>query len=169
MCSSPADTRLPWVELAQVNVALMRAPLDDPVMAGFAHAFDAVAQLAERSPGFVWRLPSGHEVVGDPDGQHVVNVSVWRTYRGLHEFVYRSVHGRMLLRRKEWFLPTRQPATALWWLPDGTRPMLEEALARLRHLRAYGPSPRAFSLLRQFNPGGRPILRRRKLPDSTRR
>jgi hypothetical protein len=147
------------VELAQVNVALMRAPLDDPVMAGFAHAFDAVARLAEESPGFVWRLPTGHEVVTDADGQQVVNVSVWQTYRNLHGFVYRSVHGRMLLRRQQWFLPTRQPSTALWWLPDGSRPSVEQALARLRHLRTYGPTPLAFSLLRQFTPEGRPVRR----------
>lgn len=53
-------------ELAQVNVAVPRAPLDDPVMAGFANAFDAVARLAEAAPGFVWRLGagSGHVVLG---------------------------------------------------------------------------------------------------------
>lgn len=150
-------------ELAQVNVAAMRAPLDDPSMAGFALAFDPVAQLADESPGFVWRLRSatGHAVVSSVDGpDQVVNLSVWRDYPSLHEFVYRSPHGRVLLHRDRWFLPTRQPSTALWWVPAGTRPSTEQALARLRHLRTYGPSPRAFSLLHQFTAEGRPIRRR---------
>lgn len=148
-------------ELAQVNVAIMRAPLDHPSMAGFAAAFDRVARLAERSPGFVWRLPSGHAVAPDEDGaDQVVNVSVWRDYQSFHQFVYRSAHGQLLLRRSHWFLPTRQPSTALWWINAGERPTVEETLARLRHLRTYGPSPRAFSLLRQFTGEGQPIHRR---------
>lgn len=152
-------------ELAQVNVAIMRAPLDDPSMTGFTTAFDAIARLAEQSPGFVWRMPSGHAVAPDEDGaDQVVNVSSWRDYQCLHQFVYRSNHGQLLLRRQRWFLPTRQPSTALWWLPAGERPSLDQALARLRYLRTYGPSPRAFSLLRQFTEAGHPIQRRTNRP-----
>jgi hypothetical protein len=154
------------VLLAQVNVAVPRAPLDDPAMAGFAMAFDAVARLAETAPGFVWRLGagSGHAVVtGAAAGgaDLVVNVSVWRDYRSLHEFAYRSVHGQFLLRRRRWFAAGPQPSTALWWVADGDRPGLEPALARLRFLRAHGPSPQAFSLLRQFTEDGRPLRRGR--------
>ncbi|WP_158226811.1 DUF3291 domain-containing protein [Amycolatopsis vastitatis] len=151
-------------ELAQVNVAVPRAPLDDPVMSGFANAFDAVARLAEAAPGFVWRLDagSGHAIVASDGGAGlVVNVSVWRDYRSLHEFVYRSAHGRALLRRREWFARTPQPSTALWWVPDGGRPGVEQALARLRYLRDHGPSPQAFSLLCRFTADGRPLGRRR--------
>ena len=41
--------------LAEANVARLRAPLDDPTMAGLVRALDDVNWLAERSPGFVWR------------------------------------------------------------------------------------------------------------------
>ncbi|MGH3913589.1 MAG: DUF3291 domain-containing protein [Pseudonocardiaceae bacterium] len=144
-------------ELAQVNVAVMRAPLSDPSMAAFVAAFDPVARLAEESPGFVWHLrsTSGHTVVTGENGiDQVVNLSVWRNYENLHEFIYRSNHGQLLLRRKRWFLSMPQPSTALWWVPAGERPRLDQALARLRHLRIYGPSPRAFSLLRRFTADG---------------
>lgn len=150
-------------ELAQVNVAIMRAPLRDPSMAGFAAAFDPIVRLAEGSAGFVWRLraPSGHAVIVGADGvDEVVNLSVWRDYRCLHEFVYRSAHGQLVARRDRWFHPTPQPSTALWWVRAGERPDIEQALARLRHLRNYGPAPRAFSLRRQFTPDGQPIRRR---------
>lgn len=76
-------------ELAQVNLAVMRAPLHEPLMAGFVAAFDPVARLAEQSPGFVWRLRSaaGHAtVLSDGGAEQAVNLSVWRDYPSLHEF-----------------------------------------------------------------------------------
>ena len=42
--------------LAQVNVARMRATLDDPLMAGFVAGLGPVNALADAAPGFVWRL-----------------------------------------------------------------------------------------------------------------
>jgi heme-degrading monooxygenase HmoA len=149
---TPVQNRCVY-ELAQVNVAIMRAPLHEPSMAGFVAAFDAVARMAEESAGFVWRLraETGHAVV---DENQVVNVSVWRDYRSLHEFVYRSPHGRFVLRRTTWFTKAQQPSTALWWVPAGDRPDLGQALARLRHLRAHGPSSRAFTLRQRFTPDG---------------
>ena len=148
-------------ELAQVNVSVARAPLDDPTMRGFVFAFNGTADLAARSPGFVWHLRTEPgEETQTRDGQLlVVNVSVWRDYASLHEFVYRSTHGQLLLRRQKWFLPTPQPSTALWWVSAGTRPTTEEALGRLDHLRAHGPSPVAFSLRRQFDASGRALRR----------
>jgi hypothetical protein len=150
-------------ELAQVNVAVMRAPVTSPSMAGFVFAFDAVARLADSSPGLVWRSisESGHAtVVGDGGVDQMVNLSVWRDYRSMHQFVYRSGHGQVLFRRRDWFGPTPQPSTALWWVHVGERPTIDEALAQLGFLRRHGSSPRAFSLLRQFDAGGRPAPRR---------
>ena len=83
---------------------------------------------------------------------------MWRDYRSLHEFVYRSAH--QLLRRRPVLGSTRQPSTALWWVPDGGRPDVGHALARLRFLQDQGP-PAAFSLLRQFTVDGRPLRRGR--------
>ncbi len=42
--------------IAQVNIALMRGALDDPIMAEFVSLLDEINALADRSPGFVWRL-----------------------------------------------------------------------------------------------------------------
>jgi len=150
-------------QLAQVNVAVQRASLRHRTMAGFVAAYDPVSRLAAESPGFVWQLRSdtGHTVVDDDGRQLVVNVTVWRDYPSLHEFVYSGLHGQVLLRRGDWFLSTPQPSTALWWLPDGERPTAEQALARLRHLREHGPTPQAFSLTRQFTAEGRPVSRGR--------
>ena len=139
-------------QLAQVNVSRMKAAVDSPTMRGFVAAADPTFRLAESSPGFVWRLTGERGNVHVHAGNLVVNLSVWRSYEDLHAFVYRSVHGGLVRRRSEWFLPTPSPSTALWWVADGERPTVDEALRRLALLRQYGPSPQAFSLRRRFPP-----------------
>ena len=42
--------------IAQINIARMLAPIDDPIMADFVAQLPAINALAEESPGFVWRL-----------------------------------------------------------------------------------------------------------------
>ena len=51
------------MQLAQVNVARMRAGLDSAEMHDFVAAVDPVYRLADASPGLVWRLRSrdGHQ------------------------------------------------------------------------------------------------------------
>jgi hypothetical protein len=150
-------------QLAQVNLARMRAELNSPELGAFLAAVDPIGRLAQQSPGFVWRLRTahGHGVVTrhHDDGLAIVNVSVWQSYEALHAFTYRSPHGALIRRRAEWFLPTRQPSTALWWVQAGHRPDVDDALRHLAVLRRYGPSARAFSLRHRFQPDGRPVRR----------
>ena len=149
--------------LAQANVARQRGALDDPVMAEFVAALEPVNRLAEGNPGFLWRHRSaaGHGATSLRDGAAliIVNLSVWESYEALHAFVYRSLHGGYVRRRARWFEPIRQPSTVLWWVEDGDWPTVDEALRRLRHLQAHGPSPAAFTLRRRFGPDGRPERR----------
>ena len=61
----PSGPYAPHVsQLAQANVAALRAPLDDPAMRDFVAALGPVHRLAEGSDGFVWRLRTdgGHGV-----------------------------------------------------------------------------------------------------------
>ncbi len=43
-------------DLAQVNVALPREPLDSTLLADFVAALAPINALADATPGFVWRL-----------------------------------------------------------------------------------------------------------------
>jgi hypothetical protein len=147
------------VRLAQVNVTRLRYPVDDPRMAEFASAVDELNALAERTPGFVWRHPDGHvggaELLGDP--LIIVNLSVWVDYPALHGYAYRGRHGHFVTRRALWSVPLTGPHTALWWVPDDRRPTPEQAVARLTHLRRYGPTPKAFTVRVRFGPAGEPV------------
>jgi uncharacterized protein DUF3291 len=124
----------------------------------FVRAVDRINRLAAQAPGFVWLHENEHEdhfnQVGD-DPLTFFNLSVWESYERLHAYVYRSAHAGFVRRRYEWFERVEGPATALWWVPAGHEPSPDEALARLRHLRTYGPSPRAFTVRRRFTPDGR--------------
>jgi hypothetical protein len=44
--------------IAQINIARMLAPIDDPLMRDFVAQLPPINALAEQSPGFVWRLQS---------------------------------------------------------------------------------------------------------------
>jgi hypothetical protein len=53
-------------ELAQLNIALMKEPLESPRMADFVANLERINALAESSPGFVWRLPPDAAQPGAP-------------------------------------------------------------------------------------------------------
>jgi hypothetical protein len=151
-------------QLAQINVARLRYPIDAPELREFTAALTRVNTLAERAPGFVWRYPtdfghlSGTDLLDDP--LVVINLSVWQSYECLHTFTYHSTHGHFVRRRAEWFSRMAPPTTALWWVSPHRQPTPDEAVARLRHLRRYGPTADAFTVRRRFTPEGHPEARR---------
>ena len=132
--------------LAQINVARLAAPIDSPRLAPFVAALDEVNALADRSPGFIWRLVGeGNDATSlrpFPDPDVIVNMSVWTSQDALSAFVYRSDHAPFLRRRREWFASLEGgAAVGLWPVPVDHRPTLGEARARLDHLWAFGPTP----------------------------
>ena len=142
-------------ELAQLNVALMKEPLESPRMSDFVANLDRINALAESSPGFVWRLKSdeGNATAFRPMGDDtLINVSVWKDVESLNKYVYRSAHVEIMRRRKEWFERMREAWVVLWWVPKGHRPPVSEAIAKLELLRAIGPSKDAFTFRRAFLP-----------------
>lgn len=142
-------------ELAQLNVAVMKEPLDSPRMADFVANLDRINALAESSPGFVWRLQTdeGDATALRPLGDDtIVNMSVWRDVAALHDYVYRSAHIEIMRRRKEWFERMTQAYTVLWWVRRGHRPSVIEAIERLNLLREHGPSAAAFTFRHAFPP-----------------
>lgn len=142
-------------ELAQVNIARMLAPLDDPLMKDFVDNLDEVNAAAEASDGFVWRLldEAGDNATGlrfYGDEWLIVNMSVWSDAESLKDFVYGSMHRPFLKRRREWFERLAEAVTALWWVPAGERPTVAEAERRLTLLREQGPTAEAFTLKEPF-------------------
>jgi heme-degrading monooxygenase HmoA len=144
----------PHHELAQVNVARLRAPLDTPQLADFVANLEPVNALADAAPGFVWRLQTedgnATAVRVLDDDMLIVNMSVWRSLEALSAFVYGGGHREVMRRRREWFERLADAHVALWWVEVGTRPTVAEAERRLVQLRTHGPTREAFTFRTPF-------------------
>jgi hypothetical protein len=144
-------------ELAQLNIAAMREPLESPSMSDFVANLDRINALAEASAGFVWRLSDAYDNAttrrhfGDTT---LVNMSVWKDVTSLSDYVHKSAHVEILRRKREWFERMTEAYVVLWWVPAGHRPTLDEARERLDLLRREGPGPAAFTFASRFDPPG---------------
>ena len=142
-------------QLAQINIARMRAPLTDPLMDAFVAHLKPINALADGSPGFVWRFQTadGDATAERPydDDRIIINFSIWDSLDALREFVYRTAHAGIMKRRREWFEHLTDAYVALWWVPRDHRPAVADAIARIEHLKRHGPSPKAFTF-REFYP-----------------
>ena len=137
------------MHLAEINIGRVLGGPDDPRMKDFYENLARVNALAERMPGFVWRLKDeqgdsamGLHWPGDPT--MAVNMSVWETPEDLGKFVFQTVHRTIYARKHEFFEMPKENTVAMWWIEAGHIPTLAEAKARLDHLNAHGPSAFAF-------------------------
>ncbi|MBY4894733.1 DUF3291 domain-containing protein [Rhodobacteraceae bacterium N5(2021)] len=135
-------------QLAEVNIARLKAPAGDPLVAPFIDALERVNTIAERIDGFIWRYTddSGNatdtQVATDP--LVIFNASTWRDAQALETFVWGTIHKQFYHRRAEWFEALGSMHFAMWWVPPGTYVTPADAMARLAHLDAHGPSDTAF-------------------------
>ena len=131
--------------------------MDDPIIDDFRMNLASINALAEVSPGFVWRLQdeSGDATGIKPFGDdlEIINLTVWKSIDALADFAYRSGHVEFLRRRRDFFEVPTQPILCLWWIPEGSIPTVEEAIARLEWLRVHGPTPTAFTFRQRYEPG----------------
>ena len=137
----------PTFNLAQFNIARARWPLDDPRMAPFFDAVPAINALAERSPGFIWRLID-EDGPDAPDFSHeprmTLTLSLWKDVDSLRHSTWHTLHKRFRMRTREWFEAPTEAYVVCWPIEEGRTPTGEEVLARLEELRRDGPSERVF-------------------------
>jgi len=137
------------MHLAELNVGRLVAPQDDPRVRDFMDNLDRVNGLAKRMPGFQWMM-EGSSGAGntdsaiDGDPLYIPNLSVWESVETLEKFVWGTIHKQFYERRAEWFEVLGSMQFVMWWVPEGHQPGLDEALARLDHLRENGDSDHAF-------------------------
>ena len=144
---------MPW-ELAQINIGRLLAPTDAPATAGFMNALEPINALADAAPGFVWRLQTedgdATAIRFSPDDLMIVNMSTWASLEALADFVYGDEHRAIMVQRRQWFEKFESVYLALWWVPAGHWPSIDEAKDRLAHLETDGPTAEAFTFRRAF-------------------
>jgi len=147
--------------LAEINIARFIKLIDDPSNSDFLSNLDRVNAIADASRGFVWRLVgegnNSLDVRPSDDPQLAVNISVWTDLDALVEFVHRTGHRDIMRRRREWFEPMRV-YMALWWIPAGHMPSVQEGMQAIATLSSLGPTRAAFTFRNPFpRPGSEAI------------
>ena len=141
--------------LAQVNIARMLAPLDDPIMADFVNNLDRINKLAEETDGFVWRLVdetnNATSIKIFNDDFLIVNMSVWESLDHLFNFTYKTDHVEIFKRKKEWFTKLADAHLACWYVPNSYRPTIKDAEERLTYMNQYGITPYAFTFKKRYS------------------
>lgn len=152
------------MQLAQLNIAEAKYGTEDARMDGFTGRVDIINAMADRSPGFIWRLTDDDETDGAlslrMEGQNdytLVNMSVWADIESLFHFIYKTAHAKVMQGKDDWFNPLSRNHMVLWWVEDGHIPSMDEAKEKLDAIRANGPSPKAFDFQTPFNAAGRPV------------
>ncbi|HKK97690.1 MAG TPA: DUF3291 domain-containing protein [Marivita sp.] len=130
--------------LAEINIARLRHPLDDPRVAKFSDNIDRVNGIAERSDGFVWRNIAETSGPIQGDDKMIATISVWESVAQFERFVWDTLHRQFYQQRADWFDVMESMHFAMWWVDPGTQPSLSDAMARLEHLNTHGDSDHAF-------------------------
>lgn len=141
--------------LAQINIGRLIAPIDDPKIAEFVAQLEPINALADKAPGFVWRLQSASgnatDIIYDErDPSIFLNMSVWESLETLRDYAYKSDHARVLRDRAKWFEKMDKPIYCLWWVPAGHIPTVAEGRERLEHYQQHGATPFSFWFSKHF-------------------
>jgi hypothetical protein len=141
-------------QLAQINIARLLAPIDDPKIAEFVGQLDAVNALADKAPGFIWRLRSesgnATDIAYNDDPFVIVNMSVWESIEALRNYAYRSDHARVFRDRAKWFERMAKPNYCLWWIPAGHIPAIAEGREHMEHYQKNGATNYSFWFSQHF-------------------
>jgi hypothetical protein len=79
-------------------------------------------------------------------------MSVWKTPEDLRHYVFDTRHIELLRSKNEWMLPPEKPHLAMWWIPAGCFPTVEEARRRFSFLEMRGATSDAFTFKQIFPP-----------------
>jgi hypothetical protein len=148
--TKPACAKGPVMKyhLAQIDIARLIAPIDDSKIARFVSQLEPINAVADRAPGFVWRLKSesgnATDIVYNDDPFIIVNMSVWESIESLREYAYKSDHRKVFQDRARWFEKMDKPNYCLWWVPVGHIPTVAEGRERLEHYQIHGATPYSF-------------------------
>ena|SRR5258708_1996132 len=112
--------------LAQINISRLVAPLDDPKIAEFVAQLEPINALADKAPGFVWRLQSesgnATDIAYSDDPFVIVNMSVWESIDTLREFATNQITCKCFATAPNGLKKPSSPAIACGGFRPATSP-----------------------------------------------
>lgn len=141
----------PGHHLAELNWGRLRYGWDDPRTAPFVDGLEIVYQVAERHPGFMWRLDDDAmeteqlSAMGAFQSDPLVasTLSLWRDAESFVDFTLNTLHGRFMAQAADWFR-AGESGMVLWWQPQGSLPTVTDGRARYARMRDEGEGPHGF-------------------------
>ena len=131
-----------------MNWGRLRFCLDDKRMREFAESLNKVYSLAEKHPGFIWRIPDNQSKsqLSDLGFDKLISstVSVWKDTDSLKDYTYNSMHGLYLKKKNKWFKKVDGPQLVMWNVADNYQPTFKESFHRLEYLKDNGSSDYAY-------------------------
>ncbi len=141
--------------LAQINIAQAQDAITSEAMQGFVKRLDEINAIADSAKGFIWRLQDDQgdatSIRAFDDPGLLVNMSVWKDIGSLKNYVYKSLHVELIRDRDAWFNKILKAHQALWWIPAGHIPSIEEGKEKLDYLQKHGVSKTAFTFAKPFD------------------
>ncbi len=137
------------MHLAELNISRWKIDPASEEAKGFTGNVGRINALAERSPGFVWRLTDEQRTAEGsnavcPDRLTEMTLSVWETVEDLEQFVWNTVHKRIYNGKNRWFSALDSHHLVMWHVEEGHQPSITEARERLDHLELHGNTDFAF-------------------------
>ena len=138
--------------IAHMNFGYLLYPWGDHRISDFVDNSDLVNAIADRSQGFVWRLKDGDFELPENDLERLFGrpdvaagtLSIWENFEYFEHFVHKTVHGKFLTRRGEWFENIDAHSYVIWPVDVGHVPSLTEGKIKLMFLRDNGPGEEAY-------------------------
>lgn len=142
-------------QLAQINIAHALDSMESETMKGFVDRLEEINTHADNSSGFVWRLKTEEgdatAIIAFDEPLMIINMSVWEDIESLKDFVYKSMHIDLIKDRDAWFNKISKVHQALWWIPKGHIPSVEEGKEKLKLLQQEGPNDKVFTFAKPYH------------------
>jgi quinol monooxygenase YgiN len=149
--------------VALYAVNLMRDPPEHAAMRGLFDHLEVILASARNTEGCIWveyacdHAPRFSRI--ETSGYPLATLSMWQDLESAVAFTFHfnGPHGTIMRRRNEWLVPFTGPMYTVWWVTESRDPGWAEAVERIDHLRAHGPTPHAFTFAMSFDEHGQPL------------
>jgi hypothetical protein len=157
--------------LAFMTMVLLRAPREDPLVAGFMERIAGAFAEAEAAPGFIDRsrvdaatglynwgtrgVPSTFPLQ-QPGNRLVHTLSLWRDLESAAAYSYRGRHSQALRARRDWCVDPTWPTYFAWWIDADATPTWSQGYERFDLVHRKGPTPAAFDFRNPYTVDGQP-------------